>query len=123
MAGGGNAAGSRFEPADAAEVRGDANGSTAIAAHTSGGASGSDGSSFSATRSARRAREIPGIVGASIEKVIGLPCHQQLGSVRNSKNDCARLAQTCDQGSIRRRHTACAQFCSGLTAKSTAYID
>src|SRR5438445_12408933 len=101
-----NAARSRFESADAAEVRGDTNGTSAIAAHTSGGASGSDGSSFSGTGSTPRSREIPGIVGAAVEKVIGLPSQQQHWAAGDVKTDCACLAQADDEGRIRRGHTA-----------------
>jgi len=81
VAGGGNAAGSGLEPANAAEMRGHANRTAAIAADSTDGAARSDRGRFAAARTARGESEIPGIAGFSIKEIVRLVGHQEFGSV------------------------------------------
>ena len=113
-----DASGSGFQSADSAEVRGHANRSAAVAAHASGGHAGRNRRRLPATRSARRAREVPGIIGPPVKKIVRLPGHEQLRRIGNAKNDGAGLAQTRHQRGIPLAHHARPQFRPSLPGQA-----
>ena len=108
------ASGSGLQSADSAEVRGHANRSAAVAAHASGGHAGRNRRRFSATRSARGAREVPGIIGPPVKKIVRLPGHEQFRSIGYAQNDGAGLAQTRHQRGVPLGDDARPQFRSSL---------
>src|SRR5207245_6990650 len=81
MSGGRDAPGSGFQTADAAEMCGHTDRSSSIATHSSSGTTGRDCRRLPAARSACGALQVPGIIGAAIEKIVSFPRHQQLGRV------------------------------------------
>src|SRR5713226_4352240 len=95
-----NASGSWLQSADAAEVRRHADRTATIAAHAASGKSRRDGRSLSAARSARGAGQIPGIVRASIKKIVGLPGHEQFGRVGDAEDHRSSRAQARNQRRI-----------------------
>src|SRR5438477_3197591 len=96
MAGAWDAARSWFESADAAEVRGDANGATAVAANAAEGKTGGDGCGFSAAGAAGGVCEIPGIARAAGEAVVGFVGHEKFGRVGGAEDNRACRAEAID---------------------------
>ena len=103
VTGGRNSSGRRLQSADAAEMRGHANRAAAVAAHSARRHPCGDSCGLAAARSAGRALEIPRIVGAAVEQVVGFPRHQKLGSVGYAQHNCAGIFQPVTERRILRR--------------------
>src|SRR5262249_50240042 len=93
MTGRRNASRSWLQPANAAEMCGHADRSTTVAADATCGTPGRDRRSFSPAGSAGCPRQVPSIVRATVEQVIGFPCHQEFGSVGHAEHNCAGLSK------------------------------
>ncbi len=98
-----HAAGGWFQTADAAEMRGHANRSAAVAADAPGRKAGSNRRGFTSAGSAGRSVEGPRTVGAAVERIVGLPGHQLLGDVGDADDDRTRGAKRVRRASHRRR--------------------
>src|SRR6202034_492323 len=98
-----------LQTADAAEVSGHANGTSTVAAHSARRHARGNGRRFAAAGAAGRALQIPRAVGATVEQVIGFPCHKKLGSIGCTQYDRARVLQACHQRRILRRDESLAQ--------------
>ena len=118
VSGGRHAARRRLEAADAAEVRGHANRSAAVAADAAGREARGDGRRFAAARSSRRAIERPRVVRPAVERVVRLPRHELLGSVRHADHDGARGLESCDQRCVGVADDALAKAAAGLPWES-----
>ena len=94
MSGRRNASRSRLQSANSAKVRRHADRSAAIAAHTARRKPRRNRRRLAAARSARSPRQVPGIVGSPIKKIVRLPSHQQFGRVRHSQDHRSRRPQT-----------------------------
>ncbi len=103
MSGRGDSSRRWLQAADAAEVSGNANRASTIAADSSGGHTCGDRGRFASARTAGRALQVPRAIGAAIEQVVRLPGHQHLGSVGDAKHNCSSILQTRDQRRIMRR--------------------
>src|SRR6267142_5348644 len=108
-----NAAGSRFESADAAEMRGHSNGAAAVAANAACRAAGSDGCGFAAARAAGGVSHVPRIAGSASEKSVGFVSHQEFGSVCVSEEDGSSGFQSSDERGIPLRQVFFAQKRAG----------
>ncbi len=100
MAGGGKAARGGLECADAGEVRGLADGSTAVAAKTGCGHACSNGCGLAAAGAARGVVEIPRIARAAVEEILCLVGHEELGAVGGAEDDGAGGEQAVDEDRI-----------------------
>src|SRR5437667_12017801 len=113
-----NAPGRRLQTADSAEVRRHSNRSAAVASHSGHRHSRRDRRRLTATRSTRCPAQIPRTIGAAVEKIVGLPRHQQLRRVCRSQNDCSGIAQPRNQRRILGRNCSLPQFGSRFTPES-----
>ena len=83
----------RLDAEDAAERRRDANRAAAVAAQRDRAEARRDGRRRAAARSARRARQIPGIVRGSEDAVLGHRDEAELRRVRLAEVYAARIDQ------------------------------
>lgn len=93
---GGDAARGGLESADAAGGGREANGTATVGTDAAGGQMGRDGGSFAAGGAAGSVVRMPGIVGAAVDVVKGLPVHQVLGRVGLAEDDGAVGFETVD---------------------------
>src|SRR5437868_13374925 len=115
MTRGWDAAGSRFQAADATEMCGHANGASTIAAYASRRATSGDRSRFATAGTTRSPAQVPGIIRPAIKKIVSFPGHQEFGRIRDTKNDSSSGAQAPYQRRIVGSNVAIAQFASCLT--------
>ncbi len=118
MPSGRNPPGSGLESADSAEMRGDADRSAAVTAHPARRTSRRDCGRFPTTRSSSGTRQIPGIIGTPIEKIVRLPRHEQLGGVGHAQDDRSRIAQASHQRRVGVSDVSRTQFRPRLAAHS-----
>ena len=95
-----NATRSGLEAADAAEVRGHANRASAVAADAARRTSRGNGRGFAAARSARSFRQVPGVLCATVQRIVGLVPHQHLGHVGRAQDDGSGAAEACDNRGV-----------------------
>src|SRR5579864_1235647 len=95
---------------DPAKMGGDAYRSAAVAANAACRAERCNGSRFAAARSAGRALEVPWIVGAAGDVIIGFVIGKRFRAVGFAQNDGARRAQPGDRGRVLRRSMAQAKL-------------
>jgi len=100
MSCGGESASRWLERADAGEVCGLADGSAAVAAEAGGGHTCCYGCRFAAAGAACGVVEIPRIVSAAVEEVLGLVGHEELRAVGGSENDGAGVEKTVDDDGV-----------------------
>jgi hypothetical protein len=81
----GNAPGRRLQSADTGIVRRNPNGTATIAADSRGRHARCDCSRLASTRSASRSRKVPRIIRSAVKRVVGLPCHQELGRIGHAQ--------------------------------------
>jgi len=115
VARGGNAARRGLESADAAKVRGDADGAAAVAANAACGASRGDGCGFAAARAAGGICKIPRVTGLAVEEIVGFVGHQKFGSVGVAEKNGARGFEPGDERSIGLRDVLFAEKRAGGT--------
>jgi len=71
---------------------------------------------LAAAGTTRGARNVPRIVGAAVEKIVGLPCHEQLGRVGSAQDDRARVSEARNQGRILSGYETCSKLGAGFAA-------
>ena len=104
VSGGGNAARSWLESADAAEMGRDANRTAAIAADSAERTTGCDSCCFAAARTAGGVREIPRITGGSTDAIVGFVSHEEFWCVGAAEENGSGGAKALDDGRCARRN-------------------
>ena len=92
----------RAKARDAAEGRGNTHAAADVGAQSQRRAAGGDDRALAAAAAAGRPFEVPGIVGAAVERIVGLGEDQQLGGIGLAEHDCARIAQAPHVGIVGR---------------------
>jgi hypothetical protein len=118
MTGRRNAARSGLEAADTGEVRRDANRAAAVAPDPPTRQTRGNRRRFSAARSARRPRRIPGIHRPAVQRIVGLVAHQHLGYVGGADDDRTGLLQPMDDNGVPCGHHAGAERTAGFAAQA-----
>src|SRR5882724_6175644 len=95
-----NAAPGWFQPDDAAECGGDANGASCVCPDAAEAEAGGDGSGGPATRAAGNAREIPGIADRAEVRVVGCDAVSELVHVGFAKKDSACVFELRDDHGV-----------------------